>query len=94
MLKAKEGKADELVSILLQASESVSSAKGCHLYIVSKDSQDENTIWITEVWDTKEDHDASLQNEEVRKLISKGMPLIDGQPEGGSEFKVMGGAGL
>lgn len=93
-LKAKEGKADELISILLQASKLVSSAKGCHLYIISKDKQDNNLVWVTEVWDSKEDHDTSLQNDEVRKLISKGMPLVDGQPEGGSEFNIVGGAGL
>ena len=93
-LPAKEGKADELVSILLKASKLVSNAKGCHLYIISKDAEDKNKIWVTEVWDSKEDHDNSLQNEEVRKLISKAMPLIDGEPGKGFELEVIGGAGL
>ena len=93
-LKTKEGKVDELVSILLKASKLVSTARGCHLYIVSKDIEDETIIWVTEVWESKEDHDNSLQIEGVRELISKAMPLIDGQPEKGIEFEVIGGAGL
>lgn len=91
---AKAGKADELVSILLEAAELVSAAKGCQLYIVSRDTQNENDIWITEVWDSKEDHDNSLQLDGVRKLISKALPLIEDQPRQGLELEVIGGAGI
>lgn len=59
-LKAKDGKADELMEILLKASELVSNFKGCRLYIVSKDAQDENVVWVTDVLDSKEPHDNSL----------------------------------
>jgi quinol monooxygenase YgiN len=93
-LNAKPGKADELASILLEAADLVSTAKGCRLYIVSMDVNDENTIWVVEVWDSKEDHANSLQKEGVRELISKAIPLIDGQPKGGMELDVLGGWGL
>lgn len=56
-LTATEGKDDELAAILLEASELVSTAKGCQLYIVSKDQENDDVIWISEVWDSKEDHD-------------------------------------
>lgn len=94
MLKAKEGKTDELISILLEAADLVSTAEGCHLYIVSKDNQDKSIIWVTEVWNSKEDHNNSLQIKGVKELISKAMPIIDGQLGKGSEFEVIGGAGL
>lgn len=93
-LKAKDGKSDELARILLKAAELVSDVPGNQLYIVSKDSEDKNKIWVTEVWDSKEDHDNSLQDEEVRKLISKAMPLLDGNPDRGFELEVLGGVGL
>lgn len=91
---AKEGKSDELLSILLDASELVSTAKGCHLYIINKDIENDNDIWVNELWDSKEDHDNSLKVEGVKELIMKAIPLIDGQPEKGVELKVVGGAGI
>jgi quinol monooxygenase YgiN len=90
-LKAVKGKGDALAEILVQASAMVSHAKGCHLYLVSREPQDEESIWITEVWDSKEDHDQSLHMEGVRELISKAIPLLDGQPEKGLELEVVGG---
>ncbi|MEX0778331.1 MAG: antibiotic biosynthesis monooxygenase family protein [Balneolales bacterium] len=71
---ANDGKADELASILLKASKLVSTAKGCQLYIISKDPQNENHVWVTEVWDSKADHNHSLHVEGVRELISKAIP--------------------
>lgn len=91
---AKEGKADELLSILLDASELLSKAKGCHLYLISKDTESKSNIWVNELWDSKEDHDNSLKIEGVKELIMKAIPLIDGQPEKGVELEVIGGAGI
>lgn len=91
---AKKGKADELLSVLLDASDLVSKAKGCHLYLISKDTENRNNIWVNELWDSKEDHDNSLNIEGVKELITKAIPLIDGQPEKGIELEVVGGAGV
>ncbi|MCB0567835.1 MAG: antibiotic biosynthesis monooxygenase [Phaeodactylibacter sp.] len=93
-LKAQAGKGDELAAILLQAAELVRTAKGCHIYIIGKDTQDGDVIWVTEVWDSKEAHDESLKAEAVRQLIGKAMPLLDGLPEGGTELDVLGGLGI
>ena len=93
-LKAKQGHRDELATILIDASKLVATAKGCKLYVVGLDSNDLNSVYITEIWDTKEDHDNSLKVEGVRELIMKAMPLIDGQPMKGQEIEVLGGAGL
>jgi quinol monooxygenase YgiN len=93
-LKAKNGKGQELGLILLEASKLVAKAKGCLLYVVSLDSNDKESVWVTEVWDSKENHDHSLKNPETRALISKAMPLLDGNPEKGLELDVIGGYGL
>ncbi|GAB5526169.1 MAG: antibiotic biosynthesis monooxygenase [Roseivirga sp.] len=92
-LKAKEGKAEELGKILLKASDLVTNARSCISYVISLDAEDKNLLWITEVWDSKADHDASLQNPEVRALIGTAMPLLDGPPQKGKELKVLGGLG-
>jgi len=49
---------------------------------------------MTEVWDSKEDHDKSLQNDEVRGLIGKAFSLMDGKPTNSTELKILGGKGL
>lgn len=93
-LDAKEGQADKLAQILMQASELVSTAKGCHLYAISKDEAEPNAVWVTEIWDSKEDHDNSLEVDGVRSLIGQAMPLLDGQPQKGQELMILGGAGI
>jgi len=72
---AAPGKRDELVSILL---EGVSTMPGCLSYIVAKDMGDANAIWITEAWDSKASHDASLSLPSVKEAIAKGRTLIAG----------------
>src|SRR5512145_3376115 len=74
-LLATPGQRDALIAILLQGT---GSMPGCLSYIVAKDSTDENAIWITEVWDTKENNDSSLTLPEVRKAIAAARPIIAG----------------
>lgn len=91
---AKTGLADELANILIEASQLVSTAKGCKLYVVSRDKNDPNAVYVTEIWDSKDDHDNSLKIEGVRELIMKAMPMIDGQPQKGQELEILGGTGI
>ena len=93
-LIAQEGKRDELATILLEASRLVSELKGCQIYLVSKDIEEENTIWVTEVWDSKEDHAQSLTLDSVRALIMQAIPLLASQPEKGHDLEVIGGHGI
>ena len=85
-----DGKRDELLDILLK---STGRMAGCHSYVVAKDVTDANAIWITEVWDTKESHDASLALPAVKEAIVKGRPLIAGVGDSVTTNPV-GGVGL
>ncbi len=93
-LTAKAGHENELADILLKASQLVSSVKGCKLYVISKNGNDTSSVYVTEVWNSKEDHDNSLKDEGVRELIMKAMPILDGQPTKGQELEILGGAGI
>jgi len=93
-LKAKEGNREELSSILLEAAQTLKAAKGCDLYAIGKDVHDENSVWITEIWHSKEDHDNSLKLDSVRAVIMKAMPILDGMPQKGQELEVIGGLGV
>lgn len=88
-LSATPGNTQKLTDVLMQASRMMSIAKGCNLYAISKDQADANSVWITEIWDSKEDHDNSLKSEKVRELISKAMPLLDGVPQKGQELEIL-----
>ena len=62
--------------------------------VISTDKNDEDILWITEVWKNKDAHDNSLALDEVRTLIGKAMPLLDGLPEKGQELHFLGGYGI
>ncbi|HEY2907743.1 MAG TPA: antibiotic biosynthesis monooxygenase [Vicinamibacterales bacterium] len=87
---AADGKRDELVAILLG---SVANMPGCLSYIIAKDTGDPNAIWITEAWDNKESHDASLSLAAVKEAIARGRPLIAGFSDR-VETTPVGGRGL
>jgi len=70
---AASGRRDDLIAILTEA---VTNMPGCLSYVVAKDAKDENTIWITEVWDSKESHDASLLLPSVTQAIGAAKPMI------------------
>ncbi len=93
-LTAKAGRSNELADILLEASRLVSTAKGCKLYVIGRDQNDPDSVYVTEIWESKEDHDNSLKAEGVRELIMKAMPIIAGAPQKGQELEILGGAGI
>lgn len=72
-ITAKDGQRDELIKILL---EGTTDMPGCLSYIISKDLKNDNAIWVTEVWDSKESHKSSLSLPSVKEAISRGRPLI------------------
>lgn len=93
-LNAKENEAEHLGSISLEAANVLSNAKGCLFYVIGKDPADASAIWVTEIWETKEDHDQSLTDPAVRSLIMQAMPLLDGMPQKGQELFLLGGKGV
>jgi quinol monooxygenase YgiN len=70
---AATGKREELISLLLQGTEEM---PGCLSYVIARDLANDDGIWITEVWDDKASHDASLSMPAVRKTIAAARPLI------------------
>lgn len=70
-----DGSRDALIAVLL---EGVSSMPGCLSYVVAKDPENPNAIWITEVWDSAQSHEASLKLPSVQATIAKGRPLVAG----------------
>lgn len=88
--KAIPGQRDALVKILLECTQDM---PGCLSYVVAVDENEADAIWITEVWDSKQSHDASLQLPDVRAAITRAKPLF---ADFGPSFttKPVGGVGL
>lgn len=87
---AQPGTRDALTAVLVKG---VAGMPGCLSYVVAKDSVVSEVIWITEVWESKEAHAASLALRSVRDAIAKGRPLIAGM-ESVAETVPVGGSGL
>lgn len=85
-----DGKRDELIAILLDGTRDM---PGCLSYVIAKDLSDENALWITEAWESREKHTASLSLESVQQAIASGKPLIAGFGER-FETEPVGGHGL
>jgi len=49
---------------------------GCLSYIIGKDAADENVPWVTEVWESKTAHDASLTVAAVQAAIPRVKSLV------------------
>lgn len=67
------GQREAFIAILLESTEAM---PGCLSYVVARDPKDADAIWVTEVWESKESHAASLQLPAVREAIKRGRPLI------------------
>jgi quinol monooxygenase YgiN len=74
-MRATEGSREKLIEILLNGTQDM---PGCKLYAISADKSDADGIWITEIWDSEDSHQKSLQLPNVQKAIAEGKPMIAG----------------
>jgi len=87
-LGALPGKRDELVALLTERNEGLAGA-GCQAYEVGVDDGQPDTVFVVELWDSREAHQASLALPSVRAAIDRARPLLDGT-FGGHRFDVVG----
>lgn len=69
------GERERVASIL---DESAKALPGCRLYAVSLDRQDENAIWVYEVWASDQHHADSLKLESVQQAMKSARGSITG----------------
>ena len=86
-IKSTVDQRDALIAILTQGT---SAMPGCLSYVLAKDSTEADALWVTEVWDSRASHRASLSLPPVQQAIAKAKSLIAGfcaryetQPIGG-----------
>jgi quinol monooxygenase YgiN/mannose-6-phosphate isomerase-like protein (cupin superfamily) len=75
---AHPGRGDELAQLLLAAAAELESDPGCELYLVNRQRDAPDTIWITELWRSQADLDSAVakitdspQVAAVRELVER-----------------------
>jgi len=89
-MKTVPGQREAVLAILL---EGTAAMPGCLSYVVARDPEDADAIWITEVWDSRESHASSLRLPAVQAAIARARPLIAGF-DNRHETQPAGGVGL
>lgn len=92
-IRAHAGDGEKLLAYLLRAAEELSALENCYLYVISRDKDDVDALWVTEIWRNQEDHQASLTHDAIRTLIASARPLI-AEMNHRTEFEPVGGKGL
>lgn len=87
---ATPGNRDALAAILLQG---IAGMPGCLSYIVAQDPTNPDALWVTEVWNSQAEHQASLALPSVRAAITQARPILAGFGER-FETTPLGGQGL
>lgn len=92
-LVATAGNGDALAGHLLDAAAALEGVDACHLYLVNRDPQEPEAVWVVEFWDSAEAHRASLELDAVQELIARARPIIATMGER-FELDPVGGKGL
>lgn len=74
-IKCKPGQRRALLAVL---TDDWGQMPGCAAYLIAEDLADADGIWVSEVWESREAHKASLQLPGVKDAIARGRPLIAG----------------
>jgi quinol monooxygenase YgiN/mannose-6-phosphate isomerase-like protein (cupin superfamily) len=91
--RAQQGQGAALAERLLQVARSLEEAPGCELYAINRTAGEPDTVWVTEIWRSQADVDASLDSEEAKAQIAEVLPTLAGPPER-IDLEPLGGAGL
>ena len=74
-IRSTSGKRKELMAYFASGSREM---PGNRLYLIAEDRGDPDGLWVTEVWDSKEAHVASLNLPQVQRAIADARPIIAG----------------
>jgi quinol monooxygenase YgiN/mannose-6-phosphate isomerase-like protein (cupin superfamily) len=91
---AKPGQADVLAELMLGVAEGLQAIPACELYVINRAADDPDTIWVTEVWRSQEELDASLETDEAKASIPEVLALVEEGSFERVDLTPLGGVGL
>src|SRR5215208_5899369 len=87
---ALEGRGQELAEVLLAAAE-LEADPGCQLYLINRQADRPDVIWVTELWRSQADLDASLERIRGSEGVAAAMALAEDWQM--IELELLGGKG-
>jgi quinol monooxygenase YgiN len=90
---ALPGQGAALADGLLRVAESMRGAPGCQLYVVNRTPDEDDAVWVTEVWADEAASEAALSRDLGEAGIGSVLELLAGPPEF-IELAPLGGPGL
>jgi quinol monooxygenase YgiN len=75
-LVTHEGRSQEVAELLLKAAENLADDPGCELYLINRQAGEPDTLWVTELWRSQADLDASLAQIAGSKDVAAVMALV------------------
>jgi mannose-6-phosphate isomerase-like protein (cupin superfamily) len=89
---ARPGRGDDLARHLLAAAAELEGDPGCELYLVNRQRDDPDTIWVTELWRSQADLDASIERIKGSPEVAAVMELVERWEV--VELDLLGGKGV
>jgi quinol monooxygenase YgiN len=89
---AKEGRGDELAEHLLAAAAELEDQPGCELYLINRQVGEPDVLWVTELWRSQADLDASLEQVRGSDQAAAAMALVEDWQM--IELDLLGGKGF
>jgi quinol monooxygenase YgiN len=75
--RARVGRGQELADVLLAAAAELDSDPGCLLYLINRQAGEPDLIWVTELWRSQADLDASLERIRGSDSVAAAMALVE-----------------
>jgi len=88
---AREGHGRDLADRLLAAAEALRGDPGCMLYLINREAGRPDVVWVTELWRSQADLDASLEMIRGSNDVAEVMSLVDDWEM--IELELLGGKG-
>ncbi len=88
---AQPGRGEELGELLLGAAEDMAGYPGCELYLVSRQADDPDVVWVAELWRSQADLDACVERIRGSDAVSEVMALVASSEM--IELDLLGGKG-
>jgi quinol monooxygenase YgiN len=90
-LVAHEGSGGKLADLLLAAADDLAGNPGCELYLVSHQAGEPDIIWVTELWRSQAELDASMEQIRGSEQVAAAMALV--KVPAMVELELLGGKG-
>ena len=73
---AQTGRGEELASKLLAAADALRDDPGCELYLINRQTGSPDVVWVTELWRSQADLDASLEKIRGSDDVAEVMAIV------------------